>query len=532
MAIDRQKISADLRQLEIDYDVASLRAEGKAIWPILRWYAYRDLVREVVPAPPKAAPSPEKKARLLRDRDLAAGRIWQMPPLPGGALFVTRVEDFNQYIGGFATCSYLDAIWALARQMIPARRIEIDAGESPPRPEGRRYFPGRYLSTYPFVRARLSGAVTPIASLEGADEVRRGFEWLFGRTFDYFPYENVIREYLGYYDFFEKLLAWVRPGSAFAVSPFDLRSGALAAAARRTGTVSVTIQYGVKSTLFFRRWGRQPETGYDVLADVLWARDEGMADLVRAWECPAHQVEVGGHPWLDWIGSPEAPRLPERDRLLHLVPPGGRIVLISTQGNRLPKIVVEAMARMRGRALFLIRLHPVIVRLRCLNDWRVGPEEEDLMTRRGALLGLESEGPVSEDWLRDQDIEGFEMRDACTIPLPALLSLVDHHVTHRSSTATEAAVFGVPTTFIDPIGMTYDDDLVKAGVFAHAETADQLIDRIERTPRCEWTPENRPREMIHKDLDTARTALQAIFDRARARSANFLNEPTKIASKR
>lgn len=517
MAVDRQKISADLRQFEIDFDVASLRTEGKSVWPILRWYAYRDLVREVVPAPPKAAPGAEKKARLLRDRRLASEKIRQMPPLPGGALFVTRVEDYNQYIGGFATCSYLDAIWALAREMIPARRIEIDAGESPPRNEGRRFFPSRYLCTYPFVRARLSGAVTPLSSLEGADELRRGFEWLFGRSFDYFPYENVIREFLGYHDFFERLLAWVRPGSAFAVSPFDLRSGALIAAARRTGTVSVTIQYGVKSTLFFRKWERLPEAGYDVLADVLWARDEGMADLVRAWDCPAHQVEVGGHPWLDWIGSPDAPPVPERERLRRLAPPGGRIILVSTQGNRLPKIVIEAMARMRGRALFLIRLHPVIVRLRCLNDWRVGAEEEDLMTRRGALLGLESEGPVTEDWLRDQGIGGFEMRDACLIPLPALLSMVDHHVTHRSSTATEAAVYGVPTTFIDPIGMSYDDDLVKAGVFAHAETAEQLIERIESTPKCEWTAESRPREMIHKDLPTARTALAAIFERAKKR---------------
>lgn len=520
MAVDREKVSADLRQFEIDFDVASLRAEGKAIWPILRWYAYRDLIRDVVPSPPKDAPKADKRNRLLRDRKAASERLWQVPPLPGGALFVTRVEDYNQYIGGFATCSYLDAIWALAKDLIPSRRIEIDAGESPPKNEGRRFFPSRYLSTYPFVRARLSGAVTPIAILEGGDEIREGFGRLFGRKFDYFPYENVIREYLGYYDFFEQLLGWVRPGSTFAVSPFDLRSSAMIAAARKTGTISVSIQYGVKSTLFFRKWERMPRAGYDVLADVLWARDEGMADLVRAWNCPAHEVEVGGHPWLDWIGSPEGPSLPEQERLLRRVPPRGKIILVSTQGNRLPKIVVEAMARMRGRALFLIRLHPVIVRLRSLNQWQVGPEEESLMTRRGTLLGLESEGPVTEGWLRSQGIDGFEMRDACTIPLPALLSMADHHVTHRSSTATEAAVFGVPTTFIDPIGMSYDSDLVDAGVFGHAETVEQLIDRIETTPKRQWTSGSRPREMVHKDLDTARLALRAIFERAQKRSGH------------
>ncbi|MCB1234811.1 MAG: hypothetical protein KDM91_07050, partial [Verrucomicrobiae bacterium] len=300
MAADREQISADLRQFEIDHDVASLRAEGRSVWPILRWYAYRDLIRGVAPPAPKGEPSAEKRARLLRDRKLAEAVLFSSPPMRGGGLFVTRVEDFNQFIGGFSLCSYLDAIWALAVERYPCGRIEIDAGQSPPRAEGRRYFPARYLSSYPFVRARVSGAVTPIATLENAGEIHRGFEKLLGRAFDHFPYENVIREFLGYCDFFERVLGWLRPGAPFAVSPFDLRSAAMISSARRLGVVSVSIQYGVKSTILFRKWERIPDNGYDVLADVVWARDEGMAEIVRGWQCPVHGVEVGGHPWLDW----------------------------------------------------------------------------------------------------------------------------------------------------------------------------------------------------------------------------------------
>ncbi|MCB1235242.1 MAG: hypothetical protein KDM91_09245, partial [Verrucomicrobiae bacterium] len=222
-----------------------------------------------------------------------------------------------------------------------------------------------------------------------------------------------------------------------------------------------------------------------------------------------------GHPWLDWIGSSGAPQIPERDRLMNRVPRGARKILVTTQGNRLPKIVIEAMRRLGNRAIFFIRLHPVIARLRKLNGGKVGPEEEDLMTRRGALLGLESEGPVTEEWLREQGVGHFEMADSCAVPLPALLSEVDHHVTHRSSTATEAAVFGVPTTFIDPAGLSYDPELVSAGVFGYAETADQLLERIDTTPKREWTPGERPKEMVFKDFSMARKALEAIFSRTR-----------------
>ncbi|MCB1076870.1 MAG: hypothetical protein KDM63_04205 [Verrucomicrobiae bacterium] len=521
MAIDRDKISDVLRQFEIDHDVATLRAEGKTIWPLLRWYAYRDLIHGVPPSAPKGAPSEEKRKRLLRDRAEAEQRIFTIPRLPGGGLFVTRVEDFNQYLGGFSTCSYLDAIYALAAEEFPCHRIEIDAGQSPPEPEGTRYFPARYLSSHPFVRARVSGAVTPVASWEVTDSIHRGLEDLLGQPFDSFPYENLVREYLGYCDFFERVLGWARPAVVFAVSPFDVRSTAMATVAKRLGIVSVTIQYGVKSTLLFRKWARMPDRGFDMLADVLWARDEGMAQLVRDWQCPAHQVEIGGHPWLDWISSPEAPLLPEKDRLLRQISNEKPTILITTQGNRIPKIVVEAMKALQSRATFLIRLHPVIVRLRSLNDWRVGDEEISLMTRRGALLGLESEGPVTESWLREEGIENVEIRDASTIPLPVLLSMADHHITHRSSTATEAAVFGVPTTFIDPIGLSYDPELVASGLFGHADSMESLLARISSTPKRDWSIESElPGEMIHKDLDTARRALRAIFERAQKRSGH------------
>lgn len=131
---------------------------------------------------------------------------------------------------------------------------------------------------------------------------------------------------------------------------------------------------------------------------------------------------------------------------------GGRpVVLIALQWGLNPEEQLLPMRRLiaagEGRFAFWVRLHPAMLERR-----------EEIR----ALLGA-----------------GVELDEPTDLPLPALLARSAVHVTHSSSTAVEAAQFGVATLITSAMGTELYARLVDAGwIVTETGSAARMLDAL------------------------------------------------------
>jgi hypothetical protein len=235
-------------------------------------------------------------------------------------------------------------------------------------------------------------------------------------------------------EFFTRRLLRLRPRLAMVVSYYSLEAMALIRACRGLDIPTVDLQHGVQGVLHpaYASWPRLVGGAcHELLPDRFWVWSDEDAQLIASWAVGSgHAPVAGGNPWAEvWSGSADWPGADSaRRRIAALRSSAGDrlIVLVSVQNgfSEAAQIdAVKALAEVAGdRARFWVRLHPGM---------------------------LESREAIRRSLARTV---GVEVDEATDLPLPALLQVVNVHMTYCSSVVIEAAAQGISSLLTSLVG--------------------------------------------------------------------------------
>jgi ubiquinone/menaquinone biosynthesis C-methylase UbiE len=297
-----------------------------------------------------------------------------------------------------------------------------------------------------------------------------------------------------YCRYFEEIFKAIRPKVIFFVCYYYVMAMAIIKACKKLGIVSVDIQHGKQGKYhgMYSYWTRIPSQGYELLPDFFWCwGDESKINIEKSRRSTGsnHIPIVGGNRWLaSWIdGKAGIFENNISKEFYTILNNKKKKILISLQPFDeqipLPEHVIEAMRNSPTDWLWLLRLHPS----RRQDEGRIN----SLLTQKG--------------------IQNFEIHHSTVCPLYSLLKIADHHITYYSSVCYEALSFGVPTTIIDPSGLTLYEEYITKGIFNYADTIDTLVGAIEKTIEDKQLIEKIP--YIETKKNVAEKALKIIVNK-------------------
>ncbi len=243
----------------------------------------------------------------------------------------------------------------------------------------------------------------------------------------------------------EGWLRLVRPRVVFLVAFYGNERAAMLLACRRLGIPTVDLQHGAISAVHFAyaRLGRLPPHGYELLPDWFWVWSEREREVIEPWagKDGPHRVVVGGNPFITYCQARQGRGLAEAGQALDeaLRAHAGRAqVLYSASGYETDeqlRTLVAVVGQTAPTHRWWLRMHPS------------RPEAAERFA--AALVDFPAERALLDL--------------ASRLPLPVLLSGMQAHVTEGSSTAEEAALFGVPTVLFAEEGTTQFAPLLERG---------------------------------------------------------------------
>jgi hypothetical protein len=422
-------------------------------------------------------PPPSRLAGLAsRARDAAGGGRPRVRPAPGGrradaprrgpvdavlysdgVSFVERLgKQYDRYLDPLK--EQLERVGATSLMLTP-----IDTYLVP------RYSPSVFLQPridVAHAKARIKSRLgkLPPARMPGYDEVLRSF------TGVALPSMRHLQRVMLYTEEFAalytKLLKKLRPRVVYIVAYYGSERFAMMLAAHRLGIPTVDIQHGYSGELHwgYARWSRIPAGGYALLPRYFWCWTEEDYKSMSAWtgrSRGAHHTLLGGillqEMWKE--RSSRAP-LEDGDRGDGLVAVydtrvhalfarhhGQRGLLYTASGFETDEqlaLLGRAITETAGELFWYVRMHPCRLDV----DQRIAS-------------GLRAAGAVT-----------FDIENATSLPLYALLRHVAVHLTESSSTVVEAAAFGVPTVLWGTLETESFASYVASGWALPAEPAD------------------------------------------------------------
>lgn len=248
--------------------------------------------------------------------------------------------------------------------------------------------------------------------------------------------------------YYRRHLERIRPRLACVVNYYGVEGFGFLKACRDIGIVTVDLQHGVQGELHpaYGRFYSAPTDGYDLLPDFFWCWSETEADAIRAWQkgrVVRHEPIVGGNPWLEAWRSQEASLVKQYDeKVAEMIGLTGRRrhVLVTLQfGLRDDELLAPALTLMHTAGegwYWWVRVHPSM--------------------RDQATEVIRA--------LRESNLGNWNVEDASSLPLYALLRHVDVHITHSSSTVLEAQVFGVHSLVGSEYGAELYQEQIQKGV--------------------------------------------------------------------
>lgn len=255
--------------------------------------------------------------------------------------------------------------------------------------------------------------------------------------------------------YFREVISILKPRAVF----FSSFTGwaPLTWACRRLGVPTVDIQHGGQGPYHYltTHFTQVPTEGYALLPDYFWCWSKVNRDFIEPWlpgNARRHIALVGGNRNLArWLRNGNSQLLEDERDYIDKLGLSSKTILVTlgySVRNIIPDAVIEA-ARRTPEWSWLFRLHPL-------------HRDSDAFA-------------VVQSKLKRAGVATAEIEMPTRIPLHALLSAVNHHVTPFSTTCREAMAFGVPTTIVDPVGRTYFADEIAQGIFGYAEDADAII---------------------------------------------------------
>ena len=229
---------------------------------------------------------------------------------------------------------------------------------------------------------------------------------------------------------FESILRRVRPKVAFVVTYYAGLGHAFALACRRCGVLCVDLQHcphdGAHRAY---RWSRVPPRGYSTLPGLFWTWSEADAQSIRCWtdQLPRswHRAITGGDTQIAGMSDEESDRLWEKAKALAGGGTFEREIMVALQpigGKRdMWSALAKAIAAAPPTWRWWIRRHPASTPMQ-------DKAYEPLLSLNGPKIVI---------------------GEAAQTALPALLGRMHALVSLASGAAGEAAIFGVPSFFLD-----------------------------------------------------------------------------------
>lgn len=248
---------------------------------------------------------------------------------------------------------------------------------------------------------------------------------------------------------FDSFFSRIKPSYVFGLCYYSSMMYGMNLSANSRNIISVDMQHGTQGSLHvaYSNFSKVPKGGYKLLPQYFWCWDLNSAKQISQW-CGLqnfHKVVVGGNPWLTlWSSVKRA---------------NNRTVLYTLQplDPVIPQVMIDTIKLTREMYNWSIRLHP--------------RQREGVAQIRRVL--------------DEHGINGVEITDGYTRPLP--LSLVNSivHISRFSGSVLEAAFLGIPSIVIDEVGVrVYKNEIAEGLVYAYlTEDAQGLAELIARLTR-------------------------------------------------
>jgi hypothetical protein len=267
--------------------------------------------------------------------------------------------------------------------------------------------------------------------------------------------QNRIDKILALKRFFLKLLKLSDFNCAFIVNYYQDTGFAFILACRELGIKTVDIQHGVQGELHlaYGSWTNLPKMGYNVLPNVFWVWSEKeKAALTALLNLKgAHKAYVGGNLFMN-IWHDDHNVLVKRfdQKVLQLLSTKKKNILLTlspgAESQHMMGDTWKVIKATQSKYNWLIRLHPSMMH----------------------------EIDAYPDKVYGHGIEHFNLKEASSLPLYALLRHVDLHITAQSSTVIEASEFGVPSIVTSDYGMSLYRGMMDQEYLSYAVTIEDL----------------------------------------------------------
>jgi hypothetical protein len=454
-------------RLERELPVASWRAGDLLVWPIIRIQLFAANLDSTVGSLGLArATSSNGRALVsgLSNWARAASTDWAgnvRPTRPADAVFLAYSIGRQPIVSNRAVNPLLQPYAELVQQAGYSSVVwEMS-------PTGEYNVPRTVPSTFiqPLLyaaRVRTMRAGTP------ADMVLDGYDRFVEATNDLvnrYQSRRALARDVAFVDMLRRMFRrWLRRGGArFGfVADYALPNLAFCQACRDEGAETIEIQHGVQDATHpvYAAWEAVPPGGFPMRPRHYWCWDAESAAAVNAWAHPRGLPGgvVGGNPWRDrWLDDTSESSAALHQQLRDLRQRAGAnlhvLVTLDPTGDVIPTVLLDTLRRAPRDWSVWLRLHPV-------NQAQRLPEAERLVA--------------------DLPVVSVPVATASSVPLHALLSHVDVHVTACwSSVIGEAAAAGISSVACHERADEVFPDLAADGRLVVSRSADAILKAVE-----------------------------------------------------
>jgi len=463
--MDRERVTSLLQEYEHTHPVCEYTWCGRRVWPFIRNCVAMQMFRAGA-LPTRQKPSLAwRVASLAKATAKAFSQVYAKPPgklEPADVVILTHPNrtvkvgrERYQPIGGplvdvFTSFGLSTAVW------ITGDRVSCDVPAV--RPLGQP-FERQVRSVIQALPKHEPVWLADVCSMGSTANVQ-----LRPRNL-----AAAISRYVAETTVFRRMLCQVRCRLLLVDVWYCLPGVSAVQAASEVGILSADVQHGLQGHghMAYCGWDVAPPGGFAGVPDTFWNWGRQDAEGIRRNNASWSEALVGGNGWLNIWRAGKKPELQrELDAAKALVREADKVVLVTLQQAVPWRDLVEQMVRRAPNGwLWLVRKH---------RGMRESPAE------------MESD-------LHAAGQRNVNVVQATEMPLYALMSVCDWHVTGFSTCAMEALAFGCPTVLVHPSGREAYRDFIEKDVMHFApeagKAADIMLSRPASPGECKATAE-------------------------------------------
>jgi len=450
--MDREEQQRILKEIELSYPVGTWQINNIHIWPILR----RLIAAEV--SEQKTSVSVRKQI-VEENHDII---LTDLLKREYDAIFLTN----------YTYKANLNEVWydRICDPIIESlNKIGIKSLSLLPQPkqiESQKFFSNNVNTYSYFLKLPLDRYIkTHHNTLDGFFDLLEYLETKLSiKSISYQRIVDTVSQIRDKADFYRMILKSAKAKIGLMVCYYREDGYAFSLACHELSIPSVDIQHGVQGEYHFAYggWNNVPDEGYNILPSAFWCWSEYEQSFISKWGKRYHQSFVGGNGWLDMWMSSDFQLSNQYNDIINKSTENGQIKIIMTLqplyglpgwDHNIPQWVIDAIKECPENWRFYIRSHPQMVSGNYRNELESTIEQ------------LKSNGILDK----------VEIDLATNLPLPALLQVMDVHITAFSTCVLEAEYFGIASVIIHKTGCSYYKDQVESGKVLPAFNKQQLI---------------------------------------------------------